>query len=503
MAGYPKALPDTVGPAGRERNVHWGDIHCHCSVGVAYSKGSLDRLYDVARSHLDVLAFTPHGWWHDMDASDVPERMYLAHADGFETSRRCWDDVRAMCRSRDRPGEFVSLLAYEWHSSRYGDHCVIFPGDEGEIFRASTLDEFKDFARRHGALLIPHHVAYRSEHRGFDWSTLDPDLTPVVEIYSEHGLSEDDTSIWPYVAHSPGPADTSQTIQRALASGKRFGFTASSDGHFGYPGSWGEGLTGFVAEDLTRESILQAIRSRHTVAITGDRITPWLSVEGDGPRRIEYHATLCGPLMALEVVRNTEVIHVRPQPPVTSQAPEGKFVARLRVEWGWGGLGSGGFFDWAGAMRVRGGDIRRAIPLFQCADHDEERRNLITDLSDRECAWRSYTTRTNAWKGIATNSIVFEVEGDADTALAFEFECDGSAAFEVKLGELLRGNVVRKTSSVFTAPSILISRALTPAEYVVSGSFEDDRPGREADAYYLRVTQRNGQMAWTSPVFVG
>ena len=301
------------------------------------------------------------------------------------------------------------------------------------------------------------------------------------------------------MAHSPGPACTLQTVGRALADGKRFGLVANSDGHFGYPGSWGEGLTGFMAEALTRDAVLDALRHRRTLAVTGDRITPWLHVE-DG--RAEYHASLCAPLMLLEIVRNGDVVHVHPQPPEVHDAPQGAFRTRVRVEWGWGGLGAGGFFDWQGAVRVRGGVIRHAIPHFQGAAFDEHRGNAITSLDERGCTWQSYTTRKDAWKGIATNSIVLELEAEADARLAFDFVCadQGTATFEVRLADLLRGNVVRKTSPAMTSPAVMIHRALTEPEFVICGS-SDLWKGRGGGATWMRVTQRNGQMAWAGPVF--
>ena len=45
----------------------WGDLHNHNSVGLFhYSKGSLERTLEIARSHLDFCAFTGHAQWHDM-----------------------------------------------------------------------------------------------------------------------------------------------------------------------------------------------------------------------------------------------------------------------------------------------------------------------------------------------------------------------------------------------------------------------------------------------------
>ena len=41
-----------------EYKLYWGDIHNHNELG--YGQGSLARSYQIARSHLDFYAFTPH-----------------------------------------------------------------------------------------------------------------------------------------------------------------------------------------------------------------------------------------------------------------------------------------------------------------------------------------------------------------------------------------------------------------------------------------------------------
>jgi len=42
---------------GQSSQLYWGDLHNHNAVG--YGKGSLQRSYDIAESHLDFFAFTP------------------------------------------------------------------------------------------------------------------------------------------------------------------------------------------------------------------------------------------------------------------------------------------------------------------------------------------------------------------------------------------------------------------------------------------------------------
>src|SRR5438093_1040439 len=78
--------------------------------------------------------------------------------------------------------------------------------------------------------------------------------------------------LWPMLAHSRGGDSASQCGMETLRRGKRFGFTAGTDTHFGRPGCHGEGLTAVLAGKLTRADILSALRQRHTYAVTGDRI---------------------------------------------------------------------------------------------------------------------------------------------------------------------------------------------------------------------------------------
>ena len=97
-----------------------------------------------------------------------------------------------------------------------------------------------------------------------NWGEFEESCTPVVEIYSWHGNSEDDRGPYPMISGSPGGRRTSNTVRQALADGLRFGFVASSDNHAGFPGAYGEGLMGALVADLTHPAILEAIRARCT-----------------------------------------------------------------------------------------------------------------------------------------------------------------------------------------------------------------------------------------------
>jgi hypothetical protein len=50
---------------------------------------------------------------------------------------------------------------------------------------------------------------------------------------------------------------------------------------------------------------------------------------------------------------------------------------------------------------------------------------------------------------------------------------------------------------------VQIDRLVLPESYEASLEIEDKGSGEGTDYYYVRVTQANGQMAWSSPVWVG
>ena len=68
------------------------------------------------------------------------------------------------------------------------------------------------------------------------------------------------------------PAIDESYVQDGWAAGYVIGTVSGSDDHVAQPGKRGGGLTAVMAESLTRESILDAIRERRTYATTGDRI---------------------------------------------------------------------------------------------------------------------------------------------------------------------------------------------------------------------------------------
>ena len=185
----------------------WGDLHNHNAVG--YAKGSLERSIDLAREHLDFFAFTGHASWHDMPK--MPGDRHLQGVRGFEAHSKHWPKTRQLMREANSK-DFLAILGYEWHSSKFGDYCLLFPEDQKELFLPDHVEKVLDFAESKGAFAIPHHLGYKQGWRGANWAHYRKTVSPVVEIFSEHGCTETDRAPFAMLRHSNGGRSTSNTV---------------------------------------------------------------------------------------------------------------------------------------------------------------------------------------------------------------------------------------------------------------------------------------------------
>lgn len=492
-----------------KNNLYWGDIHNHNAIG--YAKGSLERSYDIARSHLDFFCFTGHSQWHDMPA--MPQDKHLKWVRGFEVMKNNWEKVKRFANEYYEPGKFVSFIGYEWHSSMYGDVCIIFPDSQAELVYIKDIKEFQKFAGDKGAILIPHHPSYKQGWRGQNWSVLDPTVSPVVEIFSEHGNAESDNGPYRYIRHSMGGRYTQNTLQWLWRQGIKVGVVASTDDHLGYPGAYGEGLVAVYADTLTRESILEAIKARRTYGVSADRIELDFRLNGHrmgeairskASRKIHVRVKGKDVIDRVEVLRNNEVIY-REHPvdrtvrPLTWEKP---VLCRIEFGWGpWGDLDMARICDWQFRVTVSDGRIISVTPCFQSGPFDEERRNKIAAIDDRSCEVTSYTSRMQAYEEIPTNSIILEIQGSPETKLAITLTRPAEMAITKSLRQLAESSDIEFTGP-FTSESMLLHRIVFSESYRTEFEFTDKRQTKDTDWYYVRVVQSNGSLAWSSPIWL-
>lgn len=298
--GAPELVPAQVDAGGRAGDlghaaawsgpqVLFGDIQQHSahSDGV----GSADESYLRARYRYgdDFAALTDH-------ESFLGKRIGPGE----------WSYLQAVTEHHDDPGEFATIVAYEWTGKAYpgpGHKCIYLPGPGLPIISRDEVPVGRDIVQQiaeQGAFTGPHHIGWT----GADVEGHDPVGQPVWEICSCHGCYE-------HPDHPLGHRGelNDQFAKPLLDRGLRFGFIANSDSH-GLLWHHGEcrkrdpfrtGLTAVISASRTREAILDAIRARRCYATSGAKILLDVHVAGfpmgseldiEGP--VEVHVRALG-----------------------------------------------------------------------------------------------------------------------------------------------------------------------------------------------------------------
>jgi hypothetical protein len=462
----------TRAESSRGLSVFWGDFHGQTrnSVGT----GTVEQYFHFAK-HTSALDFTAH------------------NANDFQVLREHWDEVKEVTKRYNRPGEFVTFLGSEWSGTTPagGDHNIYYLEDDKPLHRSShwqipdrsdestdcyPVSELYRVLKEEGneAMVIPH---VGGRYANLDYH--DPDLEPVVEICSTHGYFE-----W--------------LLQDAIRRGYKVGVVGSSDDHSGRQGATYPmydrfpvrgGLAGVYAEGRTREAIWKALKARRCYATTGERII--LGFEMDGhmmgeevrtSRLPSFRVRVAGTsgIHECELKRGLRVIH-RFRPPC------GKNPNRLRVEWGGARIRSRERqTQWDGGLRLSGG---RILAVEQFA-FDAPWKGV--QGWDSSCVtWRSTTAGD-------IDGIMVDVDAPDDATLVFETP---TKSFEVRLCEIRRKGLYIDAGLLEQHVSISLAPACpNPAD--VDFEFTDEHPLVGTQPYYVKVIQDDGEMAWSSPIFV-
>lgn len=487
----------------------YGDIHNHNAHG--YGVGSIERSLDIARTHLDFFAFTGHSSWHDMPAMEGQrERHWI---EGFNRLQDTWPRVQKVIADGNRNHEFCAFLGFEWHSSHWGDQCVVFPEDYRPLVFPTNPHELRRFCIEESALMIPHHLAYPSGRRGVNWQAFSEECTPVVEIYSEHGNAEDDRGPLGYFTHSMGGRQTSNTASAGLQAGLRFGFVGSSDNHAGFPGAYGEGLMAALVDEFTRKGILDAIRARRTYALTGDRIEIDFSANGapmgstiEAGRQVDANFKVQGrdEIDVVELIQDGAIVHRVYANDRTDMEHAFSHPIQVRLEWGWGPWGDlalDRICDWEIEVEVHQGRLLRHFPCLQSMPFDEQRRHRFERRAGESLAITSYTSRKNAYRLNPNQSVVLELEGGPQTSIQLRLRQPAQQESTVRLSELHAGSRNAFVGE-FPKEAYQWHRLLPVVSTSVQGECTLPVPAGKRSNLYLRARQRNGHMAWASPVFI-
>ncbi|MDY6866990.1 MAG: DUF3604 domain-containing protein [Chloroflexota bacterium] len=496
-------------------NVYYGDLHNHCAI--SYGHGPLEAALGNARTQLDFCSVTGHAAWPDMPKPDGRiDYIIDFHKKGFARLEENWHDILKQLKQHNSPGEFLVFPGYEIHSSKDGDRTFLFKEFKGDLILKGDIPNTIQYLKEiyaEDALGFPHHIGYPQGHRGINWSSYDQSFCPLIEMFSMHGCAEGRETTWPYL-HSMGPSDGHSSMQHGLALGHRFGLLANTDHHSAFPGSYGRGRTGLWAPELSRQDIWEALRTRRTYALTGDRIDLRFSINGnlmgtDAPpakkRRIKIDVNAGGAISYIDLIKNNHLLK-RFTPADNTFVPHSGDMrrAKLYLEVGWGEKHKTA--PWEVDIKLGNARILSVEPRFRGMEV----------VSPVEMGENHLPYRNGAWELVDEGQCHFEVVSQGNPTnttpttqgMCLHIAFAPDAKIQTKLNDhtitlpierLVQGAYGRPLSNI-DSPAYLFHRLPQEQELHWKLTLEDGI-SEPHDFYYVRVVQDNGQMAWSSPIY--
>ncbi len=468
-----------------EHAAFWGDMHGQS--GETIGTGTIEEYFSFARDKACV-DFASH------------------QGNDFQITGEFWERLQSTTLAYCREGAFVTFPGYEWSGNTAvgGDRNVFFRSEGRAIRRSShalcpdlldansdcsTVEELFAALKDEDCMVIPHVGG-----RYTDLSRHDEVLEKSVELHSAWGTFE-----W--------------MLTDALVHGYHVGVVCNSDGHKGRPGashpgrghfgSYG-GLTCVHTTALTRDGVWEAYQSRRHYGTTGARI--YLDVQagllkgGTVADQVTMGAVLSedydemnlkvqvggtGPVLAVEIYNGLELLERIVPSPVT---PEDR---RILVWWaGATERGRDRAHDWSGRCVLRENAFESVVPVNF---HNPEQPLRHTPLQDEvsELSWRSITTGGVAGfvatlRAARTGFLTLETADVCADMTVAEINADGSVWSAGGIGLSLR---VARLATVNRRTDLIVERTV-PIKLDAGA------------AVYVKVIQEDGEMAWSSPIYV-
>jgi hypothetical protein len=475
---------------------YWGDLHGQS--GETVGMGSAEDYFRYARD----LAFID---------------MVGHQGNDFQITDAFWKKLNDLTAAFDKPGRFVCLPGYEWsgNTGMGGDRNVFYRREGRPIRRSShilvegqtstgaiyTADKLFEALAQEDAIVIAHvggryaDVKYAHDGR----------LERAVEVHSSWGTFE-------WILHD------------AFEKGFRVGVVCHSDDHKGRPGATRPGastfgaiggLTCYFMPELTRDALFAALRTRHHYGTTGNRL--FLDLRGEFPEEVvhffddpllgpttEYrtrearmgdivrpgavpmrlHAEVIGtaPVERVDVLHGTNVVKtVRP----FSGNDLGR---RVRVRWeGAEYRGRGRETIWQAKLSVSGNRFNR----FAEINFLNPERKVQETAPGTALKWTSVTTGNLAgidlWLDDAKSGTLKIETSVVSGEINLASLTDNTVTFD--------GGGLGRKLSVYRLPENDWSHNVS-LDHAVTFSGGRDLP------VYVRVTQADGNQAWSSPIYL-
>lgn len=462
------------------RRHYWGDLHAQTDATVG--TGTEEEYFRFGR--------------------DEARLDFISHqGNDFQMTDDDWERLNRVTRQFHVDHRYVVFPGYEWSANTPagGDRNVFFRREGYPIIRSShwqipeTVEDqrtpahpanvFFERIRQHVPLddvLVASHVGGRyADIRRY----LDAELAPLVEVVSCWGVFE-----W--------------MLFDAFEREARVGVMCNSDGHKGRPGDEGpgagefgiaSGLTCVLADELTRDAVFDALKQRRCYGTSGPRIL--LDVEVDGAAmgaeiqstgEVNVAATTVGVagIDSLELFAGRERLD-QVRPPAFENLAGSR---RLRIMWGGSRIrGRGRRAHWDGTLHIEGNSIE-AVELVSF----DSPADGIVSRSDREIQFRSRTTGD-------LDGLDLILKQAQTGRIAWETPL---GTLEADLGQLGDGRVSRSFGGLDLRCYVeWYPDDLGAVPTALAGQWTV-RLNQPWTPLWLKVTQVDGHMAWSSPVYV-
>ena len=307
-----------ISSAGRAYKIYRGDTHRHTEFSMdGNNDGSLFQTYRYAldAASLDYLLVSEHNFQGGPDNPYINWVLQQA-ADLFSVS-----------------GAFQPFYGYE-RSVRYPDgHRNILLPKRGiptlpilpeESSHASGAGRLYEYLRGNGGIAISHTSA---TGMGTDWRDNDPEVEPLVEIFQGDRVSAEYEGA-PLAADGNRPTtqaggfEPAGYVWNAWAKGYKLGVQAASDHlstHYSYACT--------IAEDFTREGLIDAMKQRHSYGATDNIVLDYRMeanggeylqgdiVKVDGDFRLTVNILGTSPIRQIDIIKNQEFLYTRQKLP--------------------------------------------------------------------------------------------------------------------------------------------------------------------------------------------
>jgi len=435
----------------------------------------------------------------------------------FQITTPFWRELNKLTREYNADGEFIIYPGYEWsgNTGLGGDRNVLFMQEGRQIHRShhALVDDLSDVETDANSAadlfnVLKHEDCVVFAHIGGRYADIkmahDARLERAVEVHSDWGTFE-----W--------------LIQDAFEQDYRVGILANSDGHKGrhgasHPGAslfgaYG-GLSCLLATGLTRKELFDALRRRHHYATTGcrmildtrvrfdadaelfaddPRLGPTTSSKvrtammGDILRSPAKEATFCVEAVASAPIERIEIRNRLATLETFRPYGEQSLGRRIRVIWeGSEYRGRGRQTVWDGGCALTGNRFERVAPInFWNLD------KKLEQTGPGELKWAALTTGGfggfDAWLADAKTGTL-----RIDTALV-KTEI---AIADIGLDDLTFANGgIKRQIRVFRLPDENTHRRARIERRIALNARGDN-------ALYVCVTQEDGHLIWSSPVYI-